>query len=139
MRTCGSTTHSPSHRGRGKPYRILCVDDQEPVSQALRCVLDQAGYVVECVADGQQALDRIIADLTFFDLLIIDHQMPRLSGLALVGHLRKASFPGRIIVQGSALSAEEISAYRTLGVDHVVFKPAKLAALLNCVDCSTSN
>jgi len=134
MLTNSGTIHPAGHPERAKPHRILCVDDQEPVSKVLRCVLGQADYDVECAADGQEALNRIVADPAFFDLLITDHHMPRLSGLALVKHARAAGYHGRIIVYSSALSAQEIAHYRLLEVDHILPKPAKLATLLNCVD-----
>lgn len=139
MLTNGGTIHPAGYPKRAKLRRILCIDDQEPVSQVLRCVLDQAGYGVECAVDGKMALDRIVADPGFFDLLIADHHTPRLSGLALVKQARAARFRGRIIVYSSALSDQEIAAYRLLAVDHILFKLAKLATLLNCVDDSMVN
>jgi CheY-like chemotaxis protein len=118
---------------RGKAVRILCVDDDEYIAQMVVAVLERAGYKVEWAADGQAALERIVADADFFGLVITDHRMPRLDGLELVRKLRESGFPGRIVVHTSHLSDAEVACYRGLAVDRILAKPAQVPDLLAAV------
>jgi DNA-binding response OmpR family regulator len=61
--------------------------------------------------------------LDAFDVLITDHRMPHLDGLALVTRLRQTAFTGRIIVFSSGLTTQERASYRALSVDSILSKP----------------
>ena len=113
---------------------MLCAEDDDQLAQMLQWALEHSGHVVERAVDGQAALDRIIADFDYFDLLVTDHQMPRLSGLGLVEKLREAGFAGKIIVHSSHLRELDANAYRALAVDHIFTKPVQLAELLVMVE-----
>lgn len=113
-----------------RTLRILCAEDDKYLAPMLKCALEQAGHFVECVEDGQKALQRITSDLKFFDVLVTDNQMPVLSGLGLVSKLRDTEFSGAIVVHSSHLSDSEAAAYRALAVDHILSKPVELPMLL---------
>ncbi len=111
-----------SRAARGRFLRILCAEDNEHIAEILKKVLSDAGHEVECVLDGQAAWDRLSVDPSAFDLLITDHQMPRLSGLGLVKKTRATVFSGRIIVESGNLTPEIEKAYLALRVDRIVGK-----------------
>lgn len=113
--------------------RVLCVDDDEPIALLLQRVLENAGQHAERAGNGRAALERIVADLEFFDVIVTDHDMPGLRGLQLVEKLREIKFPGRIIVHSSALRKEDLDAYRAFAVDHILTKPTQLAEFLEAV------
>lgn len=112
---------------------MLCAEDDDQIAFIVKNVLEREGHHVERVLDGEEALERITADVKFFDLLITDHQMPRRSGLALVSKLRDTAFSGTIVVHSSRLRDAEAEAYRALAVDHILSKPVQLAVLLAVV------
>lgn len=116
-----------------KTLRVLCAEDDDQIASIIKSVLEREGHHVERVSDGEEALERITADVKFFDLLITDHQMPRRSGLALVSKLRDTAFSGTILVHSSRLRDAEAEAYRALAVDHILSKPVQLSALLAVV------
>ena len=64
-----------------KNSRILIVDDEPDVIQALRFRLEAAGYVVHTASNGQEALDRLAAGRV--DLILADFMMPVINGLEL--------------------------------------------------------
>ena len=64
-----------------KNSRILIVDDEPDVIQALRFRLEAAGYVVHTASNGQEALDRLAAGGV--DLILADFMMPVINGLEL--------------------------------------------------------
>ena len=103
--------------------RILCAEDNEHVRASLAALFASHKLSVVFVADGQHALDLLAAQPNAFDLIITDHQMPRLDGLALVRHLRESDFPGHIIVFSSSLHSHDKAAYRALRVSDLLTKP----------------
>jgi CheY-like chemotaxis protein len=100
------------------------------MADVLDHLLRRAGHQPHRVEDGQQALERICAQLDAYDLLITDHQMPRLTGLGLVSKLRDTAFGAPIIVFSSMLTEAEADAYRALAVDYILTKPTQFEPLL---------
>jgi CheY-like chemotaxis protein len=66
--------------------RILVVDDEPDVRNFLAVCIEDAGFRVETAADGQEALEKILADPP--DLMTLDMVMPRKSGISLMRQLR---------------------------------------------------
>jgi CheY-like chemotaxis protein len=116
-----------------KSPRILCADDSPEIRQALSHLVAAAGATAEFAHDGQDALDFLTARLNGFDLLITDHEMPRLDGLGLVRSLRERGFAGRIIVFASPLEAPVSRGYRDLRVDAIFAKPFDSLKLLDAI------
>ena len=73
-------------RGEGKPRRILIANDQEWSARAVETILVAEGYEVHRVYTGRQALQRAFEILP--DLIILDTQMPDLSGPEVCRQLR---------------------------------------------------
>lgn len=123
------TAVSPSP-GPVSTARVLVADDNADMREYLSRLLLTAGYEVEGVQDGQQALDRIRATLP--DLVVSDVMMPRLDGLALVAALRSdtrtASVPVLLLSAraGQEASIEGLQA----GADDYLVKPFAAAELL---------
>ena len=106
-----------------KLLRILYADDVRELRDVARIALSREGHLIECVADGKEALDRIVADPGSFDLLISDHHMPKMNGLELVARVRELPFHGKILIFSSELSPVVSEAYNELKVDRMLFKP----------------
>ena len=121
----------PPRPSQTKSLRILCAEDNEQLAFMVKRAFEQEGHSVECVEDGQTALQRLISDLKFFDVLVTAHQMPRLTGLGLVSKLRDTEFSGAIVIHSSHLTDAETDAYRALAVDYILTKPAPLPSLLS--------
>jgi CheY-like chemotaxis protein len=87
--------------------RILLADDQEEFRGVIREALEDEGYEVVVAEDGQQALD-LFATAGPFDLLLFDHDMPRVTGRDAIASLRARGVraPG-LILTGSALLTQE--------------------------------
>jgi len=65
---------------------ILVVDDTRSMRKMVATVLQSAGYSVEEAGDGAEALEK--AKTRVFDLVVTDHNMPRMDGVTLVRALR---------------------------------------------------
>jgi DNA-binding response OmpR family regulator len=69
------------------PHKILVVDDDILMLEALEELLTSSGYEVRVASRGQEALE--ILDKEHFDLLILDVVMPKMTGLDLCKEVRK--------------------------------------------------
>src|ERR1051326_2561730 len=73
---------------RNPPHRILVVDDESSIRQFSTEVLIDSGYEVDAVEDGAAAWQELSADR--YDLLVTDHNIPKVTGVELLKKLRAA-------------------------------------------------
>ena len=59
--------------------RLLVVEDDLPLAEALTTLLTSSGYAVDCVHDGASA--EALAAAEQFDLVILDLNLPQMDGL----------------------------------------------------------
>lgn len=111
---------------------ILVVDDNPGTIAVLTDILQEAGYNVQVAQNGEEAL-AMLREI-FFDLLIVDLNLPRIGGLALIA--RAHELYGRevrcIIVTGYASKESAIEAVN-LGVQRFLEKPFSASQLLSTV------
>ncbi len=69
--------------------RILLAEDEEDVAETTRLALIDLGCEVIVCNDGQAALDAYRQDPDFFDAVLLDHMMPRLSGRQALAEIRR--------------------------------------------------
>ena len=77
----------PTNREEQMSHKILVVDDDILVLEALQELLTSSGYKVRCATRGQEALQ--LLDKERFDLLILDVVMPKMTGFDVCGEVRK--------------------------------------------------
>jgi two-component system response regulator MprA len=108
--------------------RILAVDDEPAVREAIERALRLEGYEVAVAADGCEALERI--DLRPPDALVLDLLMPRVDGLELCRRLRHSGDRTPVLM----LTARDAVADRVTGLDagadDYLIKPFALDELL---------
>ncbi|CAL9473021.1 Response regulator MprA [Streptomyces sp. enrichment culture] len=95
----------------GEPQRILVVDDEPAVREALRRSLAFEGYAAQTAVDGLDALDKAAASPP--DLIVLDIQMPRMDGLTAARRLRAAGNTTPILM----LTARDTVGDRVTGLD----------------------
>lgn len=120
---------SPGVRGSAT---ILIAEDHEDSRDALRALLEAAGYRVALAQNGREAVDRALA--LHPDLVIMDIMMPVMDGLEATRELRAA--PGFERVPIIALTALEGGRERALaaGCDHFVSKPLNVRSFFGTVE-----
>jgi len=110
-----------------KPKRILAADDCPVLRGFYRLVFSGPGTEVVVAGDGAEALRA--AEAGAFDLVVTDHEMPGMDGLALVRALRALGHGGPVAVVSGALTPALAAEYRAAGVARLLSKPCSLAAL----------
>ena len=108
---------------QARPLRILYAEDMRDLREIARMSLTREGHTLECAVNGAEALDKIMAAPGAIDLLLTDHHMPVMNGLALVAAVRGLNFPGKIIVFSSELNPRVGAEYLKLSVDCILQKP----------------
>ncbi|HEY0864626.1 MAG TPA: response regulator [Lacunisphaera sp.] len=117
---------APSSRPpQDRPARVLYAEDLHDLRELMRLILHRAGYEVETVADGDEALRRLRAPRADFDLLITDHHMPQVNGLELVRRLPTTPFRGKVMVFSSEIDPAVHQEYHRLGVRVILPKPIR--------------
>jgi len=116
------------------PLRILAVDNEPSVTLSLRYVFSDPHYELTCVDSGNAALARLDANSDLYDVIIVDEKMPHMSGVELVGAIRKRGIKGEIVVVSAHLNPAICEAYDRLGVRVLFSKPFNVDELRTAVD-----
>ncbi|MET7682299.1 response regulator [Streptomyces sp. NPDC005423] len=104
--------------------KILIVDDHEGTLYALESALAPLGHRLARATSGDEALKQVLRGQV--GLLLLDVRMPGVSGLDVVGYLRRLEQTQHIpvlLVTGFGPDAETTSAAFALGVADLVMKP----------------
>jgi CheY-like chemotaxis protein len=105
------------------PARILIVDDYIDALEAWRLFLRAAGFEVETAADGVSALTQAVQHRP--DLIVMDLELPKMSGLDVAKALRQRDDTRHIplIVATGYSHAQSLTQAPDIGVDAVIVKP----------------
>jgi len=104
--------------------RILVVDDEESIREFLEIMLKKEGYEVTTAEDGARAKE--ILTKKSFDMVISDMQMPHVTGLELLKHVRE-SYPDLVFMIITAFGTTETAVEAMkLGAYDYLTKPFKI-------------
>ncbi len=104
----------------GKADRILLVDDEAAIRDVLAQYLRSEGFDVSEAGDGVAALDRLRSDRP--DLVILDLNLPRMSGVEVFRHLRAEANTPVIMLTARVNEVDRVVGLE-LGADDYVGKP----------------
>jgi CheY-like chemotaxis protein len=114
-----------------QPATILYAEDFQPVRQIVKEMLELEGWCVEDCADGLAMLGHI-ESCAPYDLILLDDDLPGLTGLELV--IRARALEHRCHTPIVMLSASECRRdARTAGVDIFLKKPEGMASLIETI------
>ena len=116
------------------PKRILIVEDNETDVRLLKDILETRGYNILQTRDGLEAIDLAVVNLP--DLILMDIQLPDMSGLEVTRRLRGDDRSRRIpiiAVTAFAMAWHEREALDS-GCDAYVSKPISIFSFLRTVE-----
>lgn len=112
----------------GRPLRVLVVEDERKVAEALRRGLEGEGYDVVVEISGEAAFFRLTADR--FDLILLDLRLPGRDGLEILAAVRRRGLPTPVVVLTARDTLEDRVTGLDAGADDYVVKPFAFAELL---------
>ena len=101
--------------------RILLVEDERSLSNAIRAILEQNGYITEAVYDGLSAVD--YAQGAEYDLIILDVMLPGLDGFEVLCTLRSAGLDTPILMLTAKSTISDKVTGLNKGADDYMTKP----------------
>ena len=102
--------------------RVLAVDDEPDVLRLVEIKLRKAGFDVVTARDGQEGLERALAEHP--DVVLMDVMMPRMDGFTAVGKIREQMQPAPLILMLTAKGQEsDVIQGLAGGADDYVIKP----------------
>ena len=111
--------------------KILVIEDEKLLAQSIRAVLEQKGFTVETVFDGETGAE--YAKLGIYDLLILDVMMPGMDGFEVARAVRAQRCATPILMLTARSAIEDRIQGLNSGADYYLTKPFDTRELLACV------
>lgn len=111
---------------------ILVVDDDELNRQMMRLILKREGHLIECVTNGEEALEAVKS--RHFDMVLMDLQMPVMDGIEASRRIREWEHGDGhtfIVALTASYLPEKGAELFEVGIDNYLSKPFEVAHLRN--------
>ncbi|MFZ3072456.1 MAG: response regulator transcription factor [Thermodesulfobacteriota bacterium] len=108
--------------------KILIADDERRFAELLRSELEAAGYGVEVVNDGVEAVLKTLDNK--YDIALLDIMMPNLDGINATRILRKINHSMPVIVFSGVAGSGEMALSLKAGAQRCLTKPFSVGTLL---------
>jgi two-component system, OmpR family, alkaline phosphatase synthesis response regulator PhoP len=99
--------------------RVLLAEDDPNISLIMQICLERiGGHIVVVCEDGEQAFDTAMSD--HFDLIILDGNMPKMSGLQVAEAIREAgSLEVPLIFLSARTDERDIARFKAFGIGYI--------------------
>ena len=108
--------------------RVLVVEDEVPLADAVARGLRREGMAVDIALDGEAALEK--ADVNRYDVVVLDRDLPGLHGDEVCRRLVRATPPPRVLMLTAASGIEDRVEGLTIGADDYLAKPFAFVELV---------
>ncbi len=112
--------------------KILVIDDEEVVRKSVKRILEREGYTVDEAQSAEQAIQKMEQEA--YDVALVDMVMPKVTGLELMGTLKKR-WPDTIaiVITGYATVETAVEAKRLGAFDYIEkpFEPRRIESTLD--------
>jgi len=110
--------------------RILVVEDEAHLAEGLRFNLEQEGYNVQVVGNGEEALERLLRGKEGFDALVLDVMLPGKDGFTVARTLRETKNYIPLLMLTARSRPEDVLQGFESGADDYLPKPFNLSILI---------
>lgn len=108
--------------------RILIVEDELPLAEALTQILKKNNYTVDTVNDGEAGLDNALSDI--YDLILLDIMLPKIDGISILKNIREEGITTPVILLTAKGEISDKVAGLDSGADDYLPKPFATEELL---------
>jgi DNA-binding response OmpR family regulator len=113
--------------------RILVVEDDQAIAEAVRARLASEGYDIAVVHDGPQALRAVAANRP--DLVVLDLMLPGMDGLEVCREIQRDSWVPVLMLTARTDEADKVAGFAVGADDYLTkpFSPRELAARVRAI------
>jgi DNA-binding response OmpR family regulator len=115
--------------------RILLVEDESGLVDALKAIFTKENYCVDALMDGVSGLDYALTGI--YDVIILDIMLPKKNGLEVLKELRKAQIETPVLMLTAKSELEDKITGLDCGADDYLTKPFQTGELLARVRAMT--
>ncbi|KUO75280.1 MAG: two-component system response regulator [Clostridia bacterium BRH_c25] len=108
--------------------RILIVEDELHLAEALTQILRKNNYTVDSVNDGESGLDNALSGI--YDLIVLDIMLPEMDGISILKNIRKEGISTPVILLTAKGDISDKVAGLDSGADDYLAKPFATEELL---------
>ena len=108
--------------------RVLYVEDEKFLADAVKHNLEKQGIDVDHAADGEEGLDMAVSGI--YDCMILDIMLPKLSGIEILERVREKGISTPVIMLSALSEVEDKVRGLNSGADDYLAKPFKTAELV---------
>jgi DNA-binding response OmpR family regulator len=101
--------------------KLLLIEDEPMLSKSVAKGLRKRGYTVDCAFDGAEALE--LYELNSYDLLILDLNLPKISGMEVLRQIRQKDDAMRILILSARNTPEDKIGGLDAGCSDYLTKP----------------
>lgn len=112
---------------------ILVIEDNPSLQDVFSIILNELGYHVTIIGDGAEALEHLNQVESFPDLIVLDVNLPRVSGLYILKYLRKKLLQTDVKVLLATANQITSNAAEIELADKYVLKPITPKQLMDVV------
>jgi DNA-binding response OmpR family regulator len=110
-----------------KAKKILYIEDNRDTAEAVKIILDSAGFETELAFTGRDGLRKVGK---YFDLILLDIMLPDMSGWDVFTKLKKINGFKYVFLSVIPVSAERMRELKKAGVSDYITKPFKKSDLI---------
>ena len=112
--------------------KILIIEDEVLLANSIKALLENKGFDVECVYDGEDGA--MYAETGVYDLLILDVMMPKMNGYEVAKKVRADRCNTPILMLTARSGIEDRLEGLNAGADYYLTKPFDSRELLACIN-----
>lgn len=112
--------------------KVLVIDDSPTLRKILDFYLTKKGYQVTVTNNGKLGLAEI--EKNDYDLVILDMNMPVMSGLEVLERLNFINYPVPVLILSADSEEKSKAAGISLGAKYYLTKPFKPNEVMNCIE-----
>lgn len=122
---------NPAGKGQGGK-KILIIEDEEALATALKMKLTAAGFEVSVALNGQEGVDKALADK--YNIILLDLILPLMDGFTVLEKLKEKGNKAPIVVLSNLSQQEDMDKAKSLGaVDYLVKSNMQLSKILEFI------
>jgi len=108
--------------------RILVVEDEKDLAEAIALGLQKQGYAADIVLDGEEALNTL--EVNAYDLIVLDLNLPKVDGVEVCRRIRASGSPVGILMLTARTGLDDRVRGLDQGADDYLTKPFHFPELL---------